>query len=147
MLWPFPVLKEIYHKLIFHLEFKSECSIEMIGVDMIGYIGTGLLVAAIIAFLLMPYLSNEPEKVLEIKKVEANQEYTAEEVAKHKTRDDCWIIVEGKVYDITSYIDNHPGGDSIMNRPGEDITEEFNGEQHPNNVHDVIESYQIGVLV
>lgn len=54
-------------------------------------------------------------------------EYTAEEVAKHKTRDDLWVIIHGKVYDLTSYIDEHPGGDAIMNNAGADTTAGFEG--------------------
>ena len=54
-------------------------------------------------------------------------EYTAEEVAKHKTRDDLWVIIRGKVYDLTSYVDEHPGGGAILNNAGGDTTEGFEG--------------------
>jgi len=32
--------------------------------------------------------------------------FTAEEVAEHQKRDDIWIIVDGKVYDVTNYIED-----------------------------------------
>ena len=35
---------------------------------------------------------------------------TMAEVRKHCTKDDLWIIIEGRVYDITKYVDRHPGG-------------------------------------
>ena len=31
-------------------------------------------------------------------------------MAEHNTRDDCWIILDDRVYDITRFIDAHPGG-------------------------------------
>lgn len=40
--------------------------------------------------------------------------YTLEEVAKHDNEDDCWMVINGKVYDVTDYIDDHPGGDVIL---------------------------------
>jgi len=39
---------------------------------------------------------------------------TLAEVAKHNTASDCWIIVDGKVYDVTSWVSKHPGGDAII---------------------------------
>ena len=36
------------------------------------------------------------------------------EVAKHNTRESCWVVVNGKVYDVTEYLDEHPGGAQIM---------------------------------
>ena len=40
--------------------------------------------------------------------------FTLEEVAKHDNEDDCWMVINGKVYDVTDYIDDHPGGDVIL---------------------------------
>lgn len=34
---------------------------------------------------------------------------TMEEVAKHNKPDDCWIVIEGRVMDVTSYLKDHPG--------------------------------------
>ncbi len=36
--------------------------------------------------------------------------FTKEEVAKHNKAEDCWIIVHNKVYDVTKFLSEHPGG-------------------------------------
>lgn len=37
-----------------------------------------------------------------------------EEVAKHNSRKSCWIIINDKIYDLTGYLDSHPGGSDIL---------------------------------
>ncbi|URE33219.1 Cyt-b5 [Musa troglodytarum] len=54
--------------------------------------------------------------------------YTKEEVSLHNTRTDCWIIVKDKVYNVTPYVEEHPGGDAILNNAGGDSTEGFYGK-------------------
>ncbi|KAL7665828.1 Cytochrome b5 heme-binding domain-containing protein [[Candida] zeylanoides] len=62
------------------------------------------------------------------------KEFTAEEVAKHNTRSDCWCIVKNVVLDLTHFLKDHPGGeDSILNFAGKDATESFD-MLHEDNV-------------
>ena len=52
------------------------------------------------------------------------------EVAKHDQPNDCWVVVHGNVYDLSEFLDKHPGGYEVLNGAGGDCTElfEFN---HP----------------
>jgi flavocytochrome c len=71
-------------------------------------------------------------------------DYTLEEVAKHTSENDCWVVVNGQVLDVTSFLDDHPGGKmAIMTFAGRDATEEFN------MVHDdgVVEKYAAQCIV
>lgn len=40
--------------------------------------------------------------------------YTLAQVAKHNTPADCWTVVNGQVYDVTSWINRHPGGPDVI---------------------------------
>lgn len=51
---------------------------------------------------------------------------TPEELAKHKEKTDCWICIRGMVYNVTPYLEYHPGGeDELMRGAGADATELF----------------------
>eukprot|EP00927_Polykrikos_kofoidii_P064407 TRINITY_DN595_c0_g1_i2.p1 TRINITY_DN595_c0_g1~~TRINITY_DN595_c0_g1_i2.p1 ORF type:complete len:569 (-),score=61.86 TRINITY_DN595_c0_g1_i2:206-1690(-) len=64
--------------------------------------------------------------------------YSLDEVSKHTSKNDCWVVVAGQVLDVTSFLPNHPGGElAIMTFAGKDATEEFNMIHPP----DVIQKY------
>ena len=49
-------------------------------------------------------------------------EFTRAEVAKHASPDDCWVLLDGKIYDITPFIKNHPGGvEKILLAAGQSV--------------------------
>jgi len=53
--------------------------------------------------------------------------FTLSEVSKHNKDTDVWVVVNGQVLDVTSFLNDHPGGkDSIMLFAGKDASEEFN---------------------
>ena len=70
-----------------------------------------------------------------------------EVVALHNNSTDCWIIIKSKVYDITSYLDKHPGGSSLLLEfAGKDATDEFIQIGHSQNATKLLETYEIGEL-
>jgi flavocytochrome c len=55
------------------------------------------------------------------------KEYSLEEVSKHTSDKDCWVVINGQVLNVTSFLDDHPGGKmAIMTFAGRDASEEFN---------------------
>lgn len=48
------------------------------------------------------------------------------EIAKHNTKSDCWMLINGKVYNVTSYFGSHPGGSGTMAPTcGKDATDAY----------------------
>jgi cytochrome b involved in lipid metabolism len=74
--------------------------------------------------------------------------YTLADVAIHNTQADCWTLVFDKVYNITTYIRNHPGGASSISKIcGKDGTAIFDNKHGGSSSQALILStYKIGVL-
>ncbi|XP_012287173.1 cytochrome b5 isoform X2 [Orussus abietinus] len=74
--------------------------------------------------------------------------YTRLEVAKHKDTKETWIIIHNKVYDVTKFLNEHPGGEEVIQeQSGRDATEAFEDVGHSSDARQMMEPYQIGELV
>jgi hypothetical protein len=40
------------------------------------------------------------------------------EVAKHSTKESCWIVIDSQVYDVTQFLQRHPGGAAVILKLG-----------------------------
>ena len=48
------------------------------------------------------------------------------EIAKHNTRESCWVVISGHAYDVTDFLDEHPGGAAVVLKyGGKDATVEY----------------------
>lgn len=75
--------------------------------------------------------------------------FTAEEVAKNNGKNGAplWLIIHGKVYDVTKFADEHPGGvDVLAERGGHEATADFEAVSHSSDARKQLETLQIGVL-
>lgn len=75
--------------------------------------------------------------------------FTVAEVQKHQSATDCWSVIKGQVYDLTSYVNGHPGGASFIKAIcGKDGSASFAGQHgsasKPNNV---LAAFALGPLV
>ncbi|KAF2205769.1 NADH-cytochrome b-5 reductase [Delitschia confertaspora ATCC 74209] len=71
--------------------------------------------------------------------------YSLEEVKKHTKKDDIWIVVHNKVYDITKYLEDHPGGIPILLEVGgADATEAFEEIGHSDEAREALNAFYIG---
>eukprot|EP00008_Paramoeba_atlantica_P006860 CAMPEP_0201487296 /NCGR_PEP_ID=MMETSP0151_2-20130828/12194_1 /ASSEMBLY_ACC=CAM_ASM_000257 /TAXON_ID=200890 /ORGANISM="Paramoeba atlantica, Strain 621/1 / CCAP 1560/9" /LENGTH=199 /DNA_ID=CAMNT_0047872295 /DNA_START=130 /DNA_END=729 /DNA_ORIENTATION=- len=73
--------------------------------------------------------------------------YTLEEVAEHNKPDDCWVIINDRVLDVTKFLEDHPGGDEkILEHAGGDATEDFEYTGHTDEAKDKFDGFQVGVV-
>lgn len=89
-------------------------------------------------------------------KPEQSKIFTLDEVSQHNSKSDCWTVISGDVYDLTDFVDRHPGGDEILRACGTDATILFNsrkttegqpvgsGTPHSQNAQEQLAKLKIG---
>ncbi len=80
------------------------------------------------------------------------QLYSKDDIAQHNLETDCWMAIEGKVYNVTDFVGKHPGGKAIINGCGIDATALFNERPtnnkgpHPDQAKELLKEFYIGDL-
>ncbi|XP_010464293.1 PREDICTED: cytochrome b5-like [Camelina sativa] len=67
------------------------------------------------------------------------------ELSQHRSRHDCWLLIDGKVYDVTDFLKDHPGGDDvILFATGKDATHEFEEVGHSTSAKAMLSEFYVG---
>jgi len=76
-----------------------------------------------------------------------SQEFTFAEVAKHSTKKDIYLVIHDKVYNATSFVDEHPGGEEVLlDVGGQDATEAFEDVGHSDEAREILDGLLVGTL-
>jgi len=123
-----------------------------------------IVVVGLVGGALLYWLSGdgrvEPERLARERTAQPSngQTFTAEQVGQHASKDDCWTIINDQVFDVTPFIEHHPGGDEILRACGRDGSSLFNNRQteggqtvgsgrpHSDNAVDILADLYVGDL-
>ncbi|RKF81913.1 putative cytochrome b5 [Golovinomyces cichoracearum] len=73
--------------------------------------------------------------------------FTYAEVSEHSEKEDLYMVIEEKVYDVSKFVDEHPGGEEVMlDVAGQDATEAFNDVGHSDEAREILSRMHIGDL-
>jgi cytochrome b involved in lipid metabolism len=73
--------------------------------------------------------------------------FTMDQVSSHISKADCWFVIGGKVYDVTNFLEEHPGGEEVLlEASGGDATQDFESVGHSTAAQGMMETYLVGVL-
>ncbi|EXC24203.1 Cytochrome b5 [Morus notabilis] len=71
--------------------------------------------------------------------------YTLAEVSQHNNREKCLLVIHGKVYDVTKFLEDHPGGDDVLlSSTGKDATNDFEDVGHSSSAKAVMDEFYVG---
>ena len=114
--------------------------------------------AAIGTLVLVNALAPDPAQEERLEAPESNEPtgYSVSEVAKHATLEDCWMVIEGVVYDVSDYVPRHPASPEVL-EPwcGREATEGMrtkgmrtkgDNSDHSARAWRMLERYRIGEL-
>jgi 4-hydroxysphinganine ceramide fatty acyl 2-hydroxylase len=73
--------------------------------------------------------------------------YSRQEVAKHNTAQDAWVVYKSKVLDVTTFLESHPGGKEVLTPLlGQDVSEAFSSVEHSYSAIRMIDGMKVGTI-
>ena len=95
-----------------------------------------------------PAATQEPAKASPTPEVTTQSAYTMAKVKENNSAASCWSVISGNVYNLTQWINSHPGGpSSIRNLCGVDGSSSFNGKHgRQSNPNETLAGYLLGPL-
>ncbi|XP_061367838.1 cytochrome b5, seed isoform-like [Gastrolobium bilobum] len=76
---------------------------------------------------------------------ERTKVFTLAEVSHHNNSKDCWLVIRGKVYNVTKFLEDHPGGDEVLlSSTGKDATNDFEDIGHSTSAVAMMDEFYVG---
>jgi cytochrome P450/NADPH-cytochrome P450 reductase len=77
----------------------------------------------------------------------ADREVDWEEILRHDSAEDFWVVIAGGVYDVSEWMYHHPGGAEVLvEQYGHDATAAFNSAGHSDEAWNLTETFRVGRL-
>ncbi|TNY21412.1 L-mandelate dehydrogenase [Rhodotorula diobovata] len=91
-----------------------------------------------------PVLLDAPGRLPVVERRKEKRTVTADEVAKHNTRESLWMCIEDEVWDVTDFVEMHPGGAKVLEQnAGKDVTKLFKSLHPPNTLRKFLTEDQL----
>ncbi|RZC33114.1 cytochrome b5 [Asbolus verrucosus] len=75
-------------------------------------------------------------------------EYSFADVKKHNDNQSTWIVIHNNVYDVTAFLNEHPGGEEVLlEQAGKDGSEAFEDVGHSTDARELMKKYKIGEII
>ncbi|KAJ5168807.1 cytochrome b5 [Penicillium canariense] len=76
-----------------------------------------------------------------------SKQFTLQEVTTHNTKKDLYMVIHDKVYDVTSFVDEHPGGEEVLlDVGGQDGSEAFEDVGHSDEAREILDGLLVGTV-
>ncbi|XP_062564106.1 cytochrome b5-like isoform X2 [Armigeres subalbatus] len=76
------------------------------------------------------------------------KQFSYAEVEKHNTPENLWMVIDNKVYDVTKFQNEHPGGEEVLiEHAGKDATNEFNDVGHSTDAKEQMKQFVVGEII
>lgn len=79
-----------------------------------------------------------------------SQVFSKKEISRHNSQEDAWVVVDGRVYDVSGFLPSHPGGlDVLDGHLGTDVSDVLRSpdfHRHSGTAYQILDQCCIGVL-
>lgn len=74
--------------------------------------------------------------------------YSLAEISAHNTNKSTWLVIHNGIYDVTEFLNEHPGGEEVLLEvAGKEATEMFEDVGHSTDARELMKKYKIGELI
>jgi len=74
--------------------------------------------------------------------------YSLAEVAKHNSHEKAWIVIHNNIYNVTEFLNEHPGGEEVLlEQAGKEATEAFEDVGHSTDARELMQKFKVGEVI